>query len=61
MTTRQSDETADLATVIETFERENPEVVREIDLLGMEVDQYVQILVASAPQTTTSNSTTPIP
>ena len=62
MITRQSDETAsDLASAIETFERENPELVKELDLLGMEMDQYVQTLAASAPQVTTSNSTTPIP
>ena len=61
MIIRPSDATiaSDLASAIETFERENPDLVKELDIIGMEVDRYVQTITWSDPPVTTSNSTTP--
>ena len=61
----QSQETDDdvvagLEAHIATFEKENPDLVKELDLLGIEIDEYETVLANSDPQVIlTTNSTLP--
>ena len=51
---------AGLESQIATFEKENPDFVKELDLLGFEIDEYEMVLANSDPQVIfTTNSTLP--
>ncbi len=45
-----------LQAQIEQFERDNPEFVRELEVLGMGIDEYENALAASAPRVVTGNA-----
>ena len=47
----------DLKTLIDAFENENPDIVSEIDVLGIQIDEYLRALAVSDPIVTTTNST----
>ena len=47
----------DLGSIIDVFERENPNFVAELDLLGMQVDEYARILAEGDSEIVTSSNT----
>ena len=50
---------AELASRLDEFEHEHPHLVRELDLLGVQIDEYETVLAESEPRIiTTSNTTT---
>ena len=46
------DVVAGLESHIAAFEKENPNFVKELDLLGFEIDEYEKALASSEPQVT---------
>ena len=60
---RQPEETDDSVVAgqesrIAAFEKENPDFVKELDLLGFEIDEYETVLANSDPQVILSTNTT---
>lgn len=52
---------AELASHLERFQEENPKLMRELDVLGVQIDEYEMVLAQSEPRVfTTTNTTTPI-
>ena len=53
--------TAELASRLDEFEHEHPDLVRELDLLGVQIDEYETVLAESEPKIiTTSNTMTAV-
>jgi len=50
------DVAVELKSRLAEFERDNPELVRELDLLGVEIDEYELVLAGSNPRVLTGNS-----
>ena len=60
---KQSQETdgdvvAGLESHIAAFEKENPDLVKELDLLGFEIDEYEAALASYEPQLILTTNTT---
>ena len=58
MTRRDDDEQAatGLSALIAKFERDNPELVAELEILGMQVDDYLRLSAEYEPKVITSSS-----
>ena len=52
------DVVAGLEAHIAAFETDNPDFVKELDLLGFEIDEYETVLANSDPQVIVSTNTT---
>ena len=52
------DVVAGLESHIAAFEKENPDFVKDLDLLGFEIDEYEAVLANSEPQVTVDTNTT---
>lgn len=49
---------AELASHLERFQDENPELMRELDVLGVQIDEYEMVLAQSEPKVFTTSNTT---
>ena len=45
-----------LESKLEAFERDNPALVRELDILGVEIEEYELAIAESSPRVVTGNS-----
>ena len=50
--------TTELASRLDEFQQEHPDFVRELDLLGVQIDEYETVLAESEPKIITTSNTT---